>query len=193
MSTPKNIGERVEFTRSKTGVEVIVHQNVESWKMAILGAWFTAWTFCGATFLYFLAHAQTQGERTMLAISIALWMYFEFKIGRVLMWRWKGKEIIEISNGELRIENRIIRERKSKVFQVRHIHKFVPTKDNNRNFFAFLDDSFWIMGGDRFEFKYLNKQYVMGKYLSDKDVRSLKLVFEKAFRQFRESEPETAE
>ena len=52
---------------------------------------------------------------------------------------------------------------------------------------AFLDNSFWIMGGDQFQFTYLDKTYLMGKYLSDKDVRSLKMVFEKALRQFAKS------
>lgn len=190
MSSTKTIGERVEFTRSKTGIKVVVHQKVEAWKMSVLAAWFTAWTFCGCVFIYFLSQAETQGERTMLMISLALWVYFEFKVGRVLMWRWKGKEIIEITNGELHIENRVMRARKPKVFQIRHIHKFAPAKDNKRNFFAFLDESFWIMGGDRFEFSYMKKKFVMGKFLSDKDVRSLKLVFEKALRQFRDPEAE---
>ena len=50
-----------------------------------------------------------------------------------------------------------------------------------------MDNSNWIMGGDQFQFTYLDKSYLMGKDLSDKDVRSVKIVFEKALRQFAKS------
>jgi len=166
---------------------VAIHQRVPTWQIALLGLWLIGWTFCGVVFIYFLAQAQTQGERIMMLICTAVWSYFEFRVGRVLLWRLKGVEHITIRLGELEIRNTILGMGKAKVFNLQHIHKFIESKENTRNFLAFLDHSFWIMGGDRFQFSYLNKTYVMGKYLSDKDVRSLKMVFDKALRQFAKS------
>lgn len=183
----KQIGERVTFSKSKERLHVAIHQRVPAWQTALLGLWLAGWTFCGVVFLYFLAQSQTQGEHVMMLICVAVWAYFEFRVGRVLLWRLKGVEHITIRPGELEIRNALLGKGKANVFKLQHVHKFTESKESTRNFLAFLDNSFWIMGGDRFQFTYLDKTYLMGKYLSDKDVRSLKMVFDKALRQFAKS------
>lgn len=183
----KPIGERVKFSKNKQGITVEITQQVERIKETMLITWLAAWTFCGAVFIYFLLTSPDRDERIMLGIMLGLWSYFEFRIGRVFIWRRMGREVISITPGLLTIENRFWRKGKVQRFNLPHVKKFGLNKEKSSSFLGQLDQSFWVMGGDRFSFSYMGKQFQFGKQLGEKDTRSLAMVLEKGLREFSKS------
>lgn len=181
------IGERIELTKTPEALEIVIGQKVERWKESLLVAWLAAWLMCGAAFIYFFFVSGNSSEKIMLAITLGLWSFFAIRIGRVLVWRIRGREIIRIRPGVLEIQHRLLRMRRPQRFDLHLMDKVGPEKVKETNFFASLDNSFWVMGGDRLGFNYRGRRHVFGKQLDEKDVRSLLLVLNKAIPAFRKS------
>lgn len=175
------------FSKNKQGIQVEISQKVDRLKETLLLTWLAAWSFCGGVFIYFLLISPDRNERIMLGIMLALWSYFEFRIGRVFIWRKFGKEVLSIVQGEFTIENRFFKKGKLQKFNLQHVKKFGLNKQKATSFLGQLDNSFWVMGGDRFAFSYMGRHYQFGKQLGEKDTRSLAMVLEKGLREFNKS------
>lgn len=178
----KQISKRVHFVRSPESLVITINQKVERWKESLLMAWLAAWLFCGIYFLAELIATTDSGLKTFLAISLAFWAFFLFRIGKVFFWRILGEEIIEITKETISIRNAMGPFGKKEVFRMNQIRKFGVIKYNSRSFFQFMDESFWIIGGDKFGFEYGGKRIQFGKQLNPKEVTALGRMLEKLFR-----------
>jgi hypothetical protein len=184
MSEGKMIGERIWFDRTKSHLEVVITQRVEFWKELLLILWLIGWLFCGIVFVYFLNQAEFQSQRVFLFVSLGFWAFFMFRISRVFFWRRIGKELINVGDGKITIRNQIGRFGKVQTYNLQHVKNIGLVKFSDRNFLQFMDQSFWIIGGDKLGFSYMSKKYQFGKQLNEKDYRALLFVVEKAIRSF---------
>lgn len=175
----RNIGERITFKKTGDDLEVIITQKVERWKESLLMAWLGAWLFCGIYFIAELVSTDDSGLKTFLYICLAFWSFFLFRIGKVFLWRLIGKERITISGSQLSIQNLIGSMGKKERFNLVTIKKFGLTKYDEKSFLQFMDQSFWIIGGDKIGFNYGNKKIRLGKQLSEKDSIALVRVLDK--------------
>lgn len=182
---PKKISERVYFKKEKSGVEIIITQQISRLKETLLLTWLLAWTFCGLVFLSYWLES-SGNERIFLMICLAFWAYFWVRIGKAFLWRKKGKEIIIINRGKLLLRNAIGKSGKVNTFLIQNIHRFGEIKIDQGNFFQSLDFSFWVVGGDRFGFDYMGQKIRLGKQLSDKEVNVLGRLIEKSLREFKQ-------
>lgn len=183
-SEPKFIGKRISVVRSKTDIVISISQQIERWQEALLVMWLAAWTFCGVVFIKYLIYAQNGSERFFFGLSSVLWGYFFAKIARVYLWRKGGREIIRLSEGKLTLINAYWKKGKPEDFKLHNIHKLGLVKSDATSFLAFLDNSFWIIGGDRVGFNYGSQKVRLGKQLSTPDAERLVRTIESGMREF---------
>lgn len=179
----RNIGKRVYFRKSGDDLHIEINQKVERYKESLLMAWLAAWIFCGIYFIYELNTTDDSGLRTFLYISLAFWAFFFFRIGKVFLWRIIGKEIITVSNGYLKIKNAFGKFGREEKFKASAIKNFGLTKYDPKSFFQFMDQSFWIIGGDKIGFEYSSKKIRLGKQLEDNDAIALTRMLDKYINQ----------
>ncbi|MFM7725657.1 MAG: hypothetical protein ACKO7B_03065, partial [Flavobacteriales bacterium] len=74
---------------------------------------------------------------------------------------------------------------KRALFQHHNIFKLGLIKRDATSFLAFLDDSFWIIGGERVGFSYSGRRIQLGKQLALRDAELLLRVMESAIREFK--------
>ena len=176
------ISDRISIQEDKHRLSVIILGKMERWKESLLLFWLLAWSFCGSVFIYYFL-ADTSYQYTLpMFILLAFWAYFELKIARVFLWRRSGFEHIEINEGLFSIKNNLKGYGKKQKFHVREIDEFKRIIQSEKNFFAFMDQSFWVMGGERIYFKYNNKDIIFGKQIDEKEVKALLLLLNGALK-----------
>jgi hypothetical protein len=182
---PKFIGKRIRVLREKDAIQIEINQKIERWQEAMLFIWITAWTFCGGVFLYYAFNASSQSEQIFFIISSSLWLFFFIRITKVFLWRLIGQEIIRISREGVSIRNAFGSWGKKELFQHHNIFKPGLIKRDPASFLAFLDDSFWIIGGERVGFSYSGRRVQLGKQLTVHDAELLLRVMESAIREYK--------
>lgn len=183
MKNPKAIGDRVLFETTSDETTIHITLGVEKWKLGLLLAWLLAWLFCGVAVAIESANEETDVNRYILWGFLVFWAFFMFRVGRVFLWRLKGREEIIIKPGVMSIQNRMGKFGKVQYFQLQHLKKFGPEKQDAGNFMQFMDNSFWIMGGDKLGFSYMGKAYAFAKQLNPKDTKILLMLMDKHIRQ----------
>jgi hypothetical protein len=184
-SEPKFIGKRISVTRSKDSLKVEITQQIERWQEALLITWLSAWTFCGIYFIYYVALATDTMQRVFFILLSLAWLYFFVRITKVFLWRKFGKEVITFSSGKMMLKNAFGEKGRSEEFSFHNIFKLGLIKPDPTSFLAFLDDSFWIIGGDRVGFSYSGHQVRLGKQLSPRDAELLVRVIESGLREYK--------
>lgn len=183
-SEPKFIGKRISVVRSKQDIIITIGQKIERWQEALLVTWLLAWTFCGVVFIKYAIQSPSQSEKIFFIVSTALWAYFFVRIFKVYLWRKGGREIIRISQGQLELMNAYWKRALPETFPIKSIFKLGVIKQDPGNFFAFLDNSFWIIGGERIGFNFNGTKIRFGKQLDPKDTELLLRVVESGIREF---------
>ena len=89
------------------------------------------------------------------------------------MWRKSGKEILVFKKGEMTLQNAFGNRGKKEKFKLEEIKQLGIVKQDENSFFYFLDDSFWIMGGERLGFVYNRSKIRFGKQLNPRDAQTL--------------------
>ncbi|HMC97879.1 MAG TPA: hypothetical protein VKG92_09505 [Flavobacteriales bacterium] len=154
-------------------------------------AWFLAWTCCGAYIIY----ARTQAAagdplRQFLLAFIAFWAYFELRIGRAMLWRLKGFELWRIKNGTLTIKDSLFGYGRANDYFVDNIRRLGLLAVDQRTWKWQLNQSFWVIGGERLGFEHLTKKVVFGKGLTDDEALALVPMLKHALLQERKREEE---
>ncbi|MCC6599906.1 MAG: hypothetical protein IT223_04445 [Crocinitomicaceae bacterium] len=183
-SAPKFIGKRISVLRSKTDIVITISQKVERWQETLLLVWLMAWAFCGVAFITNIFLIQGSSEKIFLAVCSALWLYFFIRLLKVFIWRKAGREVICVSHGKISIINAYWKKGKEEVFNMQHIFKLGLIKAKPASLFAFLDNSFWIIGGDKVGFNYSGEKVRLGKQLTVKDAELLVRVLETGIKEF---------
>ncbi|HEX2618143.1 MAG TPA: hypothetical protein VHL57_11415 [Flavobacteriales bacterium] len=160
------ISERVSTERKPDGVSVVITARLSRGQEALLVAWCLAWTCCGIYFIYALTQPQPPATRQGLLVMLAFWTYFEIRIGRVLLWRKKGYELLRLRGGTFIIKDSLFRFGKANDYFLDNIQKFGPITIDETSWKWQLVDSFWTRGGERLGFEYLGKKVAFGKGLT---------------------------
>lgn len=182
---PKFIGKRISVVKNKEAITIEITQQIERWQEALLIAWLAAWTMSGGVFVFYTFGSPDFTQRMFFAVLTAIWLYFFVRIAKVFFWRKFGKEIITISKGNLALQNAFGKKGRVENFSFHNIFKLGLIKSESTNFFAFLDNSFWIIGGDRVGFSYSGQKIRLGKQLATKDAELLVRIIESGMREFK--------
>jgi hypothetical protein len=183
--SPKFIGERISFAKTKDQLSIIITQEIPRWKESLFLAWILAWVFCGILFILELTQRTDQQERLFFTVVIAFWAFFMVRIGKAYLWRKGGREMIRISPRELTIKNGWWKYGKAKSYFLDNVKEVSLIPVDPKNFMQSLDRSFWVVGGENIAIKYMKKELRVGKQLEEKEARQLAMLIDKGISEFR--------
>lgn len=177
--TEGKIGERISFKWNGKGtpeaqLSIEIDQAVEGWKICLLGVWLVMWAALEAVVVYFWTQDPSQGNAWLgYAIYTAFWAFFAFRIGKVALWRWRGKEIILADRRGISIAMAFGRRGLPDFFAHGAHNGIRRVKDNPTQILRTFEKAFWSMGGETLQFQAGRRTMVFGKQLVDRDADGL--------------------
>ncbi len=187
----EHLSERVSIDRTDDRTSVVISARLPKGKEAMMIAWFLAWLFCGGYVIYARTQMQPGEElRMYLIVFLAFWAYFAVRIGRAMLWRLKGFELWRIKNGTLTLKDSLFGYGKANDYFVDNIQKLGLLQVDERAWKWQLNQSFWVIGGERLGFEHLNKKVVFGKGLNEEEACALVPMLKHALKQERKRETE---
>ena len=179
------LSERVSVDRSKGRTSVVISARLPKAKEAMLVTWFLAWSICGAYILWEVAHMPPGDQRQYFLVFMAFWTYFAIKIGRSALCRTKGFELVRVKDGVLTLKDSIWGLGKARDHFVENITELGMLNVDQRSWKWQLNESFWVMGGERLGFKHHGKYVAFGKGLTDHEAQQVLRVMKHAMAEAR--------
>jgi len=168
----RSIGKRISIKSGKEATTVVISTGIASWKEALLAAWIFCWLVCLGVFVNELFQPHQDKEQIILFGIIVFMMYYAFRIIKVYLWRRKGREYIKINDDVLIYKMAIGKWGKAHQYFLEHIKDVAVVTKKDGSIAKNLESSFWIRGGQRVSFDYLNKAVRIGMQLNDEDTKS---------------------
>jgi hypothetical protein len=150
------ISDRVSVDHTPTGVSVVISARLPRVKEAMLVAWFLAWLGCGVYVVIELGRTPAGDLRTFITAFMAFWTWFAIRIGRVVLWRLKGFELIRLKDGHFTIKDSIFGYGRANAYFVENVQRVGMLEVDASSWKWQLNDSFWVMGGERLGFEHLS-------------------------------------
>ena len=182
------ISERVSVERHPDGLSVVVSARLPRMKEALLVAWLVAWVVCGAYIILELTRMPAGQMRTFFMVFLAFWVWFLFRIGRVVLWRLKGFELWRLKDGRFTIKDSLLGFGRAHDYFVENIQRFGPIAIDETSWKWQLNDSFWVIGGERLGFEHLGRKVAFGKGLTPAEAEQLAREMERAFKAARKAD-----
>ncbi|MGB0423504.1 MAG: hypothetical protein ACPGED_04255, partial [Flavobacteriales bacterium] len=108
--------------------------------------------------------------------------YFLFKSVKVILWRLNGKETILVDKTGFSLTNSFGLPARTLLLQPENLSTFKIIKPDITKFMHFLENSSFVIGGDRMELMHLKKTYRFGKQLNEADTKLLFRLLDKHIR-----------
>lgn len=167
------IGERISIKRIENETSIVILSTVDKMKKKLLIAWFVLWTICGI--IVFTQYFTITDEQTRVAILVWLgfWAYFEYKTYVAVMWRSFGLEKIKLRDRKLFYKRAVRGKGKVKVYEFDFMKEFRIVESQENSFFENLNNSYWVIAGEKLAFDYYGKEIKFGIQLNDADAKAL--------------------
>lgn len=173
MSKIRFLTEQISCSERNNSFTIVIAARTERWKEALLLAWVLAWTTSGVFFMLELGRDISREIRMALVILLFFWAYFEIKTVRALFWRLWGFEQIRFTPGRLTYKRSVRGYGKRRDYFLDNIDVFKKTDIAPRSFVATMEDSFWMVGGERIYFEHLSRSQGLAMQLGHKDTEKL--------------------
>lgn len=182
-STVQSIGDRITYAWHEDALTIIIDQAIPRSRRLMLESWFLAWLGVGGATAMEMAGA-TGSDRTFFLVFMAFWVFFAFRVLKVILWRRIGREMVRITAEGMSVKNAFNDLGRARFFIKDNIKKMEVVQRDPTKFMQNLDQSFWIMGGDSLQFTYLRGRFVLGKQLDNKSAAQLAKLIDKGLRKF---------
>ncbi len=174
MKKEKYISDRISYLDHGNKTTIIISSRIDRRRESLLLFWILAWTACGAYLLYYLATGDHKRQMLIgLIIFISFWFYFEYRIGKVFLWRKWGMEFISLDEEEFIYKRAIGKYGKANRFFHEDMSDFEIDRINPKSVTINIEDSFWFLGGERIKVKGKGKYLRFGRQLSEKECDDL--------------------
>ena len=173
------VGDRIEFRWVQRGTEdesfnVEIVQRIPFPRMAMLSAWLVLWCCLEGVVLYFWTQEPLEGNAWLgYAIYSAFWAFFAFRIGKVWMWRLRGREIIVADSRGISVAMAFGRRGLPDFFAHGAFKGVARVEENPTQILRTFEQAFWSMGGETLQFNAGRRTMVFGKQLNDRDADAL--------------------
>jgi len=177
------IGDRIGFEQDDDSLRVDIGQQIPSGQMALLTVWLLTWIALEVMVVYFWTLEPNEGNAWLgYAIYSAFWGFFAFRIGKVWMWRRRGREVLMVDRKGLSIALAFGR-RGVPDFFAHEAYSFPRRiKENPQQIMRTFEKAFWSMGGETIQFSSGKKTLILGKQLSDRDADTLLRIVQGSIR-----------
>ncbi len=167
------IGKRISIKRDENGVSIVILSSINKLKNTILFIWFFLWSLSGVIILtqYFILN--DTDTKAAIIVWLGFWAYFEYMIFKAFMWRKFGVEKIKLREKKIFYKRDVAGKGKVKVYEFDFIKelKLVEAKENS--FVENLNNSYWMIAGEKLIFDYYGKDIKLGIQLEENDAKAL--------------------
>jgi hypothetical protein len=184
------VSERVSIERKGEQLSMVISPRLSRMQEALLVAWNVAWWICGVFILVELFRMPAGSQRSFVIAFMAFWLWFAFRIGRVMLWRLKGFELLRLKDGRFTIKDSILGYGRANDYFLENIQRFGALSIDESSWTWQLNDSFWVMGAERLGFEHLGRKVVFGKGLTHDEAQRLMTIIEAALRKARRQAPQ---
>jgi hypothetical protein len=116
---------------------------------------------------------RTQNARLWVIALIGFWAYFEYKVTRAFYFRKYGREKLWIKNGKMFYQRAVGNRGRIREFDPALINGLEILIPNRGDFFVQMQESFWVVSGERLTFAYASKFIRFGIQLSDAEANKI--------------------
>lgn len=173
------IGRRVTFRWNQRGtpdeqLRVDITQRVTRIQLTLLVTWLVLWFSLEAVVLYFWTQEPAQGNANLgYAIYSAFWAFFAFRIGKVLLWRIRGREVVVVDRRGISVAAAFGDRGLPDFFAHGAYRGIQRIEENPTQILRTFEQAFWSMGGETLKFEAGRRTMVFGKQLDDRDADAL--------------------
>ena len=167
------IGKRISTLKADGVSSFVIIPTATNWKLYLLFAWLFLWTVSGVIIMANYFTLTNVNAKIMVLVWLGFWAYFEFKIGKSFLFKKFGKEKIWIKDSKFNYWRDTAGRCKKLEFEIELMKDLQLIEKNKGDFFQFMNESFWVMGGESISFMYGAKIYRLGIQLNEGDAREL--------------------
>lgn len=167
------IGDRISIKRTENETSIVILSTADKTKKRLLIAWFALWSICGIIVLTQYFTIIDEQTKAAILVWLGFWAYFEYKTFKAVMWRSFGFEKIRLHERKLFYKKDVRGKGKINVYEFDFIKdlRIVETKENS--FFENLNNSYWVIAGEKLTFDYYGKEIKFGIQLNEADAKAL--------------------
>ncbi|MBS1647625.1 MAG: hypothetical protein JST67_09825 [Bacteroidetes bacterium] len=167
------IGKRISVLKTNDVVSFVIIPTAQNWKTHALFIWLFLWTVSGIVVAVNYFTISNPQAKILILVWLGFWAYFEFKISKTFIFKRFGKEKIWIKKDTLNYWRDVMGRGKQHHFELELVKDLQLVEKNKKNFFQFMNESFWVLGSENISFSYGTKEYKMGIQLREDDAREL--------------------
>jgi hypothetical protein len=175
------IGKRISCKRKENELSIIILSTADKIKKTLLFIWFFLWTLSGVIVITQYFKIQDQDTRVAIIVWMGFWAYFEYRIFKAYLWRSSGMEKIKIREGKLFYKRDIGGKGKINVYENDFI-KDLRLVESKGDFMDSINDSYWVIAGEKLAFDYYGKEIKFALQLDEADSKALLKLIQKEIR-----------
>lgn len=176
------IGKRISIKRTENELSIVILSLVNKLKNKLLFLWFILWSISGIIVLsqYFIM--PYPNTKTAIIVWMGFWVYFEYKIFLAYLWRKSGKEKIKINDKKFLYKRDVSGRGKIKIYETDFIKNLRLIEPKENSFTENLNNSYWVIGGEKLAFDYYGKEIKFGLQLDEVDAKALMKLIKKEMK-----------
>jgi hypothetical protein len=167
------IGQRISTLKADGVSSFVIIPTASNWKLNLLLVWIFVWTLSGCIVLGNYFTLTNTNIKLVVIVWLGFWAYFEFRTVRAFIFKKYGKEKIWIKGSTFNYWRDVAGRGKKLEFETDLIKDLQLTVKDKKDFFQFMNDSFWVVGTESISFIYGTKTYRMGVQLDEEDAKEL--------------------
>jgi hypothetical protein len=167
------IGDRISILKKEDVLSIVILSATDRKKVTFMLLWLIAWSVCGIIVFANYFKLQNQDAKIFVLVYLSFWAYFEFRILRSFAWKRGGKEKLWVQNGIIHYQRQINGRGKIREYNLELVDDLKILELNPGSFSDYINQSFWIKGGERLEFTYQGKHVAFGMQITDDEARTI--------------------
>lgn len=167
------IGKRISIKKKEDEISIVILSTADKFKKNLLFIAFFLWSLSGMIVFLQYFYITDQQTRVALIVWLGFWAYFEYRIFKAYMWRSSGIEKLKLRNGKFYYKREVAKRGKIKVFEYDFMKDLRLIEPKENSFFESLDNSYWVVAGEKLAFDYYGKEIKFGLQLDETDAKTL--------------------
>lgn len=167
------IGKRISIKRKENEISIVIISLKEKAKNILLTIYLALWSLSGIIVFSQYLVIPDPNTRLALLVWMAFWAYFEYKIFKAYMWRKFGVEKIKLRDRKFLYKRDRAGKGKVKEYEYDFIKELKFTEPKENSFFENINNSYWVIAGERLAFDYYGKEIKFGIQLDEADAKAL--------------------
>lgn len=173
---------RIQISSKEATTHIEINPVRDPLKTNLLVAWLIVWTICGIIVFSQFFSNMSREEKLLMAVWMAFWAYFEFKIGTAYLWRKSGVEHLSIDSEKLVYSRIVSGKAETKSYVTDTISNLAVYEFGKNSFSDSFQSSYWVKGNECVFFEYFGQKIGMGLQLNKEEATQLHKAIQKALK-----------